>query len=381
MANHQDELKEWHRENRELTDLSFVGSQQPRFNPGTQRYDSVYNQITTNANTMGGSLLIDKSSLYHLQGKYTFRPIWADITFGGEGRIYRPYSEGTLFSDTLSYKYDDKNSKIVDSTFTKIQNNQIGLYMGMHKELGNENKFKIDGIIRIDKNRNFKPVLSPAISLVYSSPKEDIFRISLSAGIRNPTLLDQYQYQDVGRAILRGNIDGFDSLVTIESFKDYTYNLSLDTLTYFNVAPVAPEKVKTIEIGYRGNWGSKIYVDMDAYQSWYTNFIGYNIGIDVKIDPLSRLPSYTQVYRMAANAKSNVTTTGYAIGLNYYVSIKYSISGNYSFNVLNKQGTDDPLIPAYNTPKNKFNIGIKGQELKLPFTSKNGFGFAANFNG
>jgi outer membrane receptor protein involved in Fe transport len=46
--------------------------------------------------------------------------------------------------------------------------------------------------------------------------------------------------------------------------------------------------------------------------------------------------------------------------------------------VLNKKGTDDPLIPAYNTPKNKFNLGFSARDLKVPFTSKTGLGFGVN---
>jgi hypothetical protein len=191
-------------------------------------------------------------------------------------------------------------------------------------------------------------------------------------------LADQYLYLDVGRAILLGNINGFDSLVTVESFGDYTADLSVDTLEYFNVAPVEPEKVKTIELGYRGNWGKKIYVDMEAYHSWYDKFIGYNVGLDVKIDPTTSLPTYIQPYRLASNALSQVTTFGYSVGLNYYFAKNYTFNGNYSYNVLNKKGTDDPLIPAYNTPKNKFNLGFSARDLKVPFTSKTGLGFGVN---
>ena len=61
---------------------------------------------------------------------------------------------------------------------------------------------------------------------------------------------------------------------------------------------------------------------------------------------------------MAANAENTVTTQGASIGINYYIHPKYSLNGNYSWNKLNKEGTEDPIIPAYNTPEHKYNLGL-----------------------
>ena len=40
---------------------------------------------------------------------------------------------------------------------------------------------------------------------------------SFSSAIRNPTLTNQYLFYNVGRAILIGNLDGFQDRVTVES--------------------------------------------------------------------------------------------------------------------------------------------------------------------
>ena len=107
---------------------------------------------------------------------------------------------------------------------------------------------------------------------------------------------------------------------------------------------------------------SKIYVDANFYYSEYTNFIGYKIGAKFQADTTNggysiALPSI-QAYRMAANAENKVTTKGASIGINYYPNSDLSISGNYSWNSLNEKGTNDPIIPAYNTPEHKFNLGL-----------------------
>ena len=43
---------------------------------------------------------------------------------------------------------------------------------------------------------------------------------------------------------------------------------------------------------------------------------------------------------------------------------------------MNKE-SDDPIIPAYNTPENKFNIGFRGRDLAIK--KFNGFGFNVNY--
>lgn len=54
-----------------------------------------------------------------------------------------------------------------------------------------------------------------------------------------------------------------------------------DKLKYFDVKPIQPEQVRTVEFGYRGMF-KKLYVDAGYYHSWYTNFIGFNIGVQSK---------------------------------------------------------------------------------------------------
>src|SRR5690606_22170862 len=109
---------------------------------------------------------------------------------------------------------------------------------------------------RMDKNQNFDPVLSPAASVVYQPREKHIFRLSFSSALRDPTLTDQYLYLNVGPAILSGNLNGADSLVSIQSFQEYRNTLDTDKLRYFQIDPIRPEQVRTLEAGYRGALGS-----------------------------------------------------------------------------------------------------------------------------
>jgi outer membrane receptor protein involved in Fe transport len=364
LAQHQDSINAWHEDIRALNDKSGGGIYSPRFLPGTAEFDSVFQNITTSLFTENGTRFFDQSALYHAQGEYIFTPSFGKITVGANGRLYRPNSRGTILKDTG------------DVTITNYEG---GVYGGIEK------RWLMDRVIanvttRLDKNQNFDFLVSPATSLIYKYRSNHVFRTSFSSAIRNPTLADQYLYYDVGRARLLGNLNGYDSLIDIQSFTDYSATtLQPDLLKYFNVDPIRPEQARTIEFGYKGNiLDQSLFIDAGYYFTSYTNFIGYNIGIDADIDPLTNFPTGVGVYRVAANAKSRVTTQGVAIGLNYYFK-KYALGGNYSWNQLNKKGTDDPIIPAFNTPEHKFNISFSGEKLKLPFINGEHFGFGMNY--
>lgn len=315
--------------------------------PGTASFDSAFNAIISKESfSEGGSKFYDRSALYHAHGEYRFTPKIFDITIGGNFRTYRPNSRGTIFSD---------------SSGRVITNNEYGVYGGIERWLL-DRTLKLNATLRMDKNENFPYLFSPAISAVYLLDK-NVFRASFSSAIRNPTLTDQYLYYNVGRAILVGNLTGFDSLVTLESLFDFIDRPVYDSLDFFNVEPVRPEEVKTVELGYRASLLKRIFLDMGGYFSWYKYFIGYDLGAVIDYNSIFNRLNDATVFRVASNAKDQVTTVGFSLGLNYYFRESFSISGNYSFNRLDLQGSTDPIIPAYNTPENKFNIGFAGREI------------------
>jgi outer membrane receptor for ferrienterochelin and colicin len=84
---------------------------------------------------------------------------------------------------------------------------------------------------------------------------------------------------------------------------------------------------------------------------------------------------------MAANAENTVTTQGASIGINYYLHPKYSLNGNYSWNKLNEEGTEDPIIPAYNTPEHKYNLGLSGRDIHFSNSKSflRNFSFSVNY--
>lgn len=344
---------------------SVINGNQALLIPGTAAFDSALTSVTSRETFAGGgSKFFDKSALAHIHGEYKFNIDSFLFTTGANFRQYLPDSRGTIFSDTSG---------------REIRLSEFGVYFGVDKKLLDD-RLKLNLAMRMDKNQNFDYLFSPALSAIYNPDETNTFRVSLSSAIRNPTLADQYLYYQVGRATLIGNINGYDSLVTLESLFNGLNYQKPDTLEYFDVDAVRPEEVKTIEVGYRTTLFKKLFVDLNAYYSSYTNFIGYKLGADVSIAQGSPLPIFlNNIYRVATNSKDRVTTAGFTIGMNYYFSRFYSLNGNWSWNELDRHGSTDPLIPAFNTPKNKFNFGITGQEIDNKIGSNWGFGINYKF--
>ncbi len=361
--NYYDSFVKWHAETRTFADNENINIAE-RFAPGSRAFDSAFNAITSTKVTEGGSRFFDKSALYHAQGEYIFNPKFADIRFGASARLYRPFSQGTLFIDTAG---------------ERISNFEYGVYTGLEKKVLDE-KLKLSATLRMDKNQNFDHLFSPAFTAVYVQNK-NIFRFSFASAIRNPTLTDQYFFLNVGRATLIGNLEGYSNLVTVESFLTYLNTLNRNDLDFFNVDAVKPERVRTAEVGYRTTIGKKLFIDASYYYSVYQDFLGFKIGMDLEIDSNTNFPTKTDVFRVTTNSKDLVTTTGFSVGVNYYIKSWINFAGNYSWNVLDRQGSTDPIIPAFNTPEHKFNIGINGREINTKIGSKHirNWGYSINY--
>ena len=344
-----DEFAAYHAENRAM--MSGAYDPDSSLIPGSQAFNALKQSIISTPFHLGGSRFYDRSALSHIQFQRKFDySEYGNISIGGNYRSYNPNSRGTIFSDT--------NGR-------KLQVSELGFFSGYSKET---EKLSMNITLRLDKNQNFSWLASPAMSMVYRPNKKTVWRAGASSAIRNPTLQDQYLFYNVGRATLVGNLNGYDSLITISEVGDFLESGVQERAAwdwnYYNMSGVLPEKVKNIEVGYRSTWWKSFYVDATYYYSWYKDFIGYHFALKIEDDPggsaANRLKD-VKAYRISSNAQQQVTTQGFSVGTNYYFS-NYTIAGNYTWNVLNS-AVDDPIIPAYNTPENKYNLSFSARDL------------------
>ncbi len=92
-------------------------------------------------------------------------------------------------------------------------------------------------------------------------------RSTFTSAIRNPTLLNQYMYYNVGRAKLVGNITGYEILYTLESVICCSNSGKVqDSLVSFRLDPIKPEEVKVFGIWVqRGVNINRFYIDANYY--------------------------------------------------------------------------------------------------------------------
>lgn len=364
--------------------------------PGTAGYDSVWNTIVANPDFEKGSKFTDQSSFQHLEGQYNFSLFnFAEVIAGGAGRRYNPQSFGTIFSDTLVNPADtlENGASNPDAEYVDISTYEFGGYAQFTKRLLND-RLKLIASFRADKNKNYKEQYSPRFSGVYTMGDHN-FRFAAQQAFRAPTLQDQYLLLDIGPITLAGNLNGVDnaySLSSVQEFKriyedsvgynsltgDSVYEIRMpDLLETVTLAPIKPENVKTLELGYRGVIIKGLYLDMTAYYSIYTNFIGQTrlvkltqpgakagkeSGEDALINNSEQTPTY-KVYQFPTNSSNDVFTYGGTVGLNYYFKT-FIASGNYTYSDIDSSGLiEDDIIPGFNTPKHKFNLGLDGNKV------------------
>lgn len=368
---------------------------------GSTKFDSLRTAIINNADLQTGSKFTDRSNLQHVEGQYNFDYPWLDILVGASFRRYDPQSFGTIFSDTLVNAADtmENGSADLSAEFVDLSVWEVGGFLQLSRKFFNDN-LKVMASVRVDKHVNFPVQFSPRAAIMYNL-KGHIFRVAAQSAFRTPTLQNQFIRLDVGPLTIAGNLNGWDNLYTLNSVTmfnefldsvqtqgvwfDSVYDVAARKLQTYNAKKIRPEQVKTIELGYRGVFFKKLYVDATWYYNWYTDFIGEirvvqpknavageQSGVDQLLSYTPSNESYTR-YQIPVNATQQVRSTGATVGLAYYINDKYSATVNYTWAKLIDDDIDDNIIPGFNTPEHKINLGVKGRNIWK------GLGFAANF--
>lgn len=338
-----------------------------------------------------GSLFNDKSRMYMAEGQYDFREEidFVDLQVGAQYRVYDLRSNGTIFADVEG---------------NDITISEYGAFAQAGKKVLNE-KLKITGSLRYDKNENFDGQFSPRISGVLTE-KNHNFRISYQTGFRMPTTQAQHIDLNVVSARLIGGLpfyrekyDIFTNAYTLASVEQYVAKVGsgsspvspeatslLKPATEEDFPELRPEQVRSIEIGYKSLLNSnKILIDFAYYYNVYNDFITQNA---VRKAPGPIFPVPTNGEELAINAvnapslltpittpgsentfqtytnftNGTVRAHGAALGLTFNLPKNYSLSGNYNFNKLLSSPTEG-FLNDFNTPEHKGNLVFGNRKL------------------
>lgn len=330
----------------------------------------------------------DQTRMYHAEAQYDFSDQieFVDILIGGSFRQYDLRSNGTIFPD---------------SPENPITINEIGGFAQASKRVL-EDKLKLIGSIRADKNENFNAVFSPRLSGVLTFNKTHNIRASFQTGFRNPTTQGQYINLNIisSRLLggLPGNLEEYEigtnpNIYTIESVNGFAAdvfaatpqeradpnfipNAAQQLVAIEDFDPVAPEQVQSFEVGYKSVVDNKLMMDFVGYYNNYNNFIVQQrmrragLNPDGTPNPLTLLNGTADnTFQVYTNADEQISAFGFAGELNYSLPKKYTVGVNYNYNKLNTQEASDDFVFGFNTPEHKFNVKFGNRKL----TEKLGF--------
>lgn len=329
----------------------------------------------------GMATFSDLSSSFNVEGGYNFthKVTGVHLQLGGNYRKYWLNSEGRLYNDG-------------PSGFNRsIEVYEYGAYTQASKSILN-NRLALRASLRYDKNRNFKGRLTPRASAVLTLDEErkHNIRASVQSAFRNAAPQEAYMAMDVDLYVIMGGtlhniynynysmgdgnqINGreiLNDLVTPESFQAFAAAGASDTslLVPVNINPLRPEKVTSVEVGYRGLFGESFTIDLNFYRNVYKD-----------------LASSTVAYNMATgrnfafhtNTPEPITAYGVEAGLGLRLPGGFQLGVNYTYTDFDAEAAvqaDPNFLPTFNSPNNRFNI-IFGN----PNIAKKGFGFNVKY--
>ncbi|MEM6725790.1 MAG: TonB-dependent receptor, partial [Bacteroidota bacterium] len=397
-----------HAEAREFADRD-------RLVPGTAEFVRVRDSLQAISDFRQGARLIEKSSLFHAEGFYNFNAVIPFIEFqiGGSARQYSLNSEGTVFNDG-------------DGPISIFE---YGFYAQAGKRLFDQ--LKLTASVRYDKNQNFDGLITPRASAVLSLGKDrnHNLRASYQTGFRNPDALGQYLGLDLGVVTSIGtaqdNLDNFsvttsyldqqsfeqtvevtgadvlNNSYTSESAQEFANAVSislaqglseleatfqkLDRLDVANYQLAEPERIQTVEVGYKGLIENTLLLDISAFYNRYENFNRFaNVTtiLNGDVNDLENLSGATallnnqiQNFQITTVSEGIITSRGFGIGLNYAFLESFSLGGHYQYlEAQVEEGSNPSDFPGINTPKHRLNLFFANYKV-----GRTNFGFMFNF--
>ena len=375
-----------------------------RYEPGSPEYVAAFNRSINDPDLSTGSQFQDASKYFHSDANYNLGHLidFAEIQVGGSYRKYKLNSGGTIYTDRLS----------------PIEYSEFGIYSQIQKEieLDEEMELKLTVSGRYDKSELFDGFFSPRLSAALTLNRNHNVRASVQTGFRNPTTQDLFIGLDAGRAILVGsaasNLNrysgdydvslvgqttyGQSASITQTGASAYSNSYSASSVVAFAAAGnpalldianpeiIKPEKVTSMEVGYRGKYES-IIVDLSAYYNKYEDFISQEVVVaplygtvgDNSLSVAALANGDFKTYSAYTNSDIDVNSYGASIGVSTKVFNGFDLGGSYTFT---KQDFDQAANPDFqtnfNTPEHKFKASFGNTNLFENF----GFNVAYRFS-
>jgi iron complex outermembrane receptor protein len=284
---------------------------------------------------------------------------------GAQARRFLPNSEGTFLADA--------NNEDIDAT-------ELGAYLQLDYRPTDD--LRINTAARLDDHSTYGTQFSPKAAIVYTVAPSHNVRVGYNRAFKSPTILNSHLFISAGDTpIFQGNSEGY-TIRDAPSGGDVVRQ----------IGALEPEEVNSLEVGYKGIIGDRLFVDVVGYNSWYTNFISplTNVADPLGLPFLTGEPSGTWAFQdgsLVGEGTSfegtlstyfnfgSATVRGLDIGLRYAATEKLELSGNMSLIELSdfeRGDANQSLLLNVPTTKVKGSVTVRDVGVDNYFVSASG---------
>jgi outer membrane receptor protein involved in Fe transport len=210
-----------------------------------------------------GTPIIDQSHVFHLEAQ-TNQPL-----LGGKGRIVlggSVRSAHTNSKETLLGAADDQRNDRSASAYTQV-------------EYSPAPEWRLVAAGRFDDGDLFPAQLSPKAAIVYSPSASQSVRLTVNRAYKTPNVLEYFIQFPAGapadfsaiEAGLRASPLG-PSLAAVPDGTLFTNSARVPVVARGNPA-LDVEHVTSYELGWKGQFGPRVFLTLDGYYSRLSNFV------------------------------------------------------------------------------------------------------------
>jgi hypothetical protein len=330
--------------------------------PGSAELNHLKDSISQLPSSEGGTAFDDRSKLYNGELQYNFTSLLKVINLigGGNYRLYRLNSKGTLFPDA------DGPISVKESS----------AYLSASKKILKD-KLTLNASYRIDKNSLFSNAKSTErFSGVWQTAPENYLRFSYQNAYSFPTNIETLQstlqgasplsYASGGSAYLLNGVYQFNQYpaYTLTSVQAYQASVNAanpngneSLLEKQVINDIKPESVNMFEVGYSALIHKTVLIDVLGYYAIWKNFIGYtNVANTPGTTDVTQFlnPNTYSIYNISYNNGYMVNTYGYAASVSLDLSHHFLAKVNFTSDFFKNR--DSSAVNNFNMPNYKFNI-------------------------
>ena len=213
-------------------------------------------------NLLLGTRAHNSESAFHLEGRNS-RSFGGDagrVVVGASVQNNRVDSKGTILGPA-----NDDRSDLYYGVFTQVEYRVLG-------------PLRFVGALRVDDSNLFPAQLSPKGAIVFTPAQNHTVRVSVSRAFLTPSLATLFLATSAGvrdlsgiETRLRADSAVGPALAAVPTGALFTNSAAVPESTFGN-PQLVPQTVISYEAGYKGRFGPRVFITVDAYADHNENF-------------------------------------------------------------------------------------------------------------